>query len=57
MEYLEEGNIFELADIVEIVYGILNSMNISIEDFEEIRRIKAKDRGGFKEKIFLENVE
>ena len=56
-EYLEDNNIEELADIVEVIYGILNSMNISIEEFEKVRKDKAENRGAFKEKIFLEEAE
>lgn len=36
-EYLEDDNVEELADIVEVVYGILYSKGVSIEDFEKIR--------------------
>lgn len=55
-EYLEENNIEELADIVEVIYGILNSKNVSIEEFEEIRKNKVDRRGAFDKKIFLEKV-
>ena len=55
-EYLESGEIEELADIVEVIYGILDAKNISIEEFENIRKEKVKKRGAFKEKIFLKKV-
>ena len=55
-EYIESNNIEELADIVEVIYGILNAQNMSIEEFEKIRKEKAEKRGAFKEKIFLEKV-
>ena len=55
-EYLEDNNAQELADIVEVVYGILNSMDITIEEFEKIRKEKAKKRGAFNKKIFLEEA-
>ena len=55
-EYLEGNNIEELADIVEVVYGILKAKNISIEEFENIRESKVQKKGAFKEKIFLEKV-
>ena len=35
-EYLEDNNVEELADIVEVIHGILNSMDVSIYDFEKI---------------------
>lgn len=56
-EYLEDNNVEELADIVEVIYGILNSMNVSIDDFEKVRKEKAKKRGAFQKKIFLEEAE
>lgn len=55
-EYLEDNNVEELADIVEVIYGILNSMDVSIKDFEKIRKEKAKKRGAFNKKIFLEEA-
>ena len=56
-EYLEDNNVEELADIVEVIYGILNSMNVSIDDFEKVRKGKAEKKGAFKEKIFLQESE
>lgn len=55
-EYLEDNNVEELADIVEVIYGILNSKNVSIEEFEKIRKNKVDRRGAFNKKIFLEKV-
>ena len=55
-EYLESNNIEELADIVEVIYGILDAKNISMEEFEDVRKSKVQKRGAFKEKIFLERV-
>ena len=40
-----------------IIYGILNSMNVSIDDFEKIRLAKKEKRGAFDKKIFLEKSE
>ena len=56
-EYIEDNNIEELADIVEVIYGILNSMDVSIEEFEKVRKDKEEKRGAFKEKIFLMEAE
>lgn len=56
-EYLEDNNVEELADIVEVIYGILNSKNVSIEQFEKVRKAKAEKRGAFQNKIFLESEE
>ena len=56
-EYLtanEDNCIEELADVVEVIYGLLKAKNVSIENFEKIRQAKKDKRGGFEEKIFLE---
>lgn len=41
---------------MEVIYGILNAKKITIEEFEEIRKNKVKERGAFQEKIFLEKI-
>ena len=56
-EYLEDNNVEELADIVEVVYGILNSMNVTIDEFEKVRKNKKEKNGGFEKKIYLEEAE
>lgn len=56
-EYMTDDNVEELADIVEVIYGILNSKNVSIEEFENIRKAKVEKRGAFQDKIFLEETE
>lgn len=53
-EYLDSYQIEELADIVEVIYGILYAKNITIEQFEEVRKAKAQVRGGFEKGVFLE---
>jgi predicted house-cleaning noncanonical NTP pyrophosphatase (MazG superfamily) len=55
-EYLEDNNVEELADIVEVIYGILNAKNVSLEAFEGIRLDKVEKRGAFQNKIYLEKV-
>ena len=55
-EYLEDDNIEELSDLVEVIYGILDTKNVSIEEFERVRLNKVKKRGAFKDKLFLEKV-
>ena len=55
-EYIEINNIEELADMVEVIYGILDYNGVSIEEFEEIRNEKARKRGAFKDRILLIEV-
>lgn len=56
-EYLSSGDIEELADLEEVIRGVLDAKNIRYEDFEKIRKDKAEKRGSFKKRIFLETVE
>ena len=55
-EYLIDGNVEELVDIMEIILAILDAKGVSYEDFEMIRKEKVLKRGAFKQKIFLEKV-
>ena len=56
-EYLEDNNVEELADVVEVVYGILNSMDVTVDEFENIRNEKKVKNGGFEKRLFLEEAE
>jgi predicted house-cleaning noncanonical NTP pyrophosphatase (MazG superfamily) len=49
--------ISELADLVEVVYAILDQKSISIEEFEKVRLDKRAERGAFKDKLLLLKVE
>ena len=53
-EYLESGEIEELADIEEVILAILNTKEKTKENLEEIRNNKFLKRGAFHKKIFLE---
>ena len=55
-EYLDSQSIEELADLVEVVYAILDDKNISLQEFELIRKQKVQKRGAFKEKLLLQEV-
>lgn len=56
-EYLESGSIEELADIEEVILGILDIKNVSKEELENARKTKVKKRGAFTKRIFLEREE
>ena len=56
-EYLESGDVEELADLEEVLRAILDVKKISLEEFEEIRNKKVQKRGAFKERIYLEGVQ
>jgi predicted house-cleaning noncanonical NTP pyrophosphatase (MazG superfamily) len=53
----EKDQVEELADLVELVYAILENKGVSIKEFEMVRLNKKEERGGFKEKLFLVSVE
>lgn len=47
----------ELADILELIHAAAELNGYSFEEVEEVRVKKAEKRGGFKERIFLIEVE
>ena len=55
-EFLEEGNEEELADIFEVIYAICDFKKIDKEKLELLRIKKAEERGGFKDKIILDET-
>ena len=55
-EYFESQSVEELADLVEVVYAILEHKDVSLQDFEVIRKQKVEERGAFKKKLLLKEV-
>lgn len=55
-EYLEDKNLEELADMLEVVFGLAHSLGYSEEDLIEKRNKKLAERGGFKKGIVLKKV-
>lgn len=55
-EYLDGNNIMEIVDILEVLRAILDHDGITMEEIEKKRIKKAKARGAFKDKIFLEKI-
>ncbi|WP_226617766.1 nucleoside triphosphate pyrophosphohydrolase [Cytobacillus firmus] len=53
----DEEALVELADLLEIIHALAETHGASIEKVEELRKQKAEERGGFKDKIFLIQVE
>lgn len=56
-EYLESGDVEELADLEEVLRAVLKAKKVSYEEFEKIRTTKANKRGAFDKRIFLESVD
>ena len=57
VEYQDDKSLEEMADVLEVLQAICVARGYSLEQLEEKRREKAEERGGFKNKIFLEYVE
>lgn len=56
-EYHKEHNLEELADLLEVIYDATIARGYSIEDLEKMRAFKANERGAFKNRILLKEVE
>jgi predicted house-cleaning noncanonical NTP pyrophosphatase (MazG superfamily) len=50
-EYVESGEIEELADVLEVIKSIAENEEIEFDKIEEMRKEKAVDRGRFEKKI------
>ena len=55
-EFLEDKNLEELADVMEVLFGLADSLGYSEEDLLKKRDEKKVERGGFKEGIVLKEV-
>lgn len=55
-EYLEDDNLEELADVMEVLFGLAHELGFSEEDLLKKREEKLKVRGGFKKGIVLEKT-
>lgn len=56
-EYQKDKNLEELADVLEVLQAICLARGYSLAELESVRAQKSVERGGFKEKVFLEAVE
>ena len=57
LEYLEAYDIEEMADVMEVIYTMLDYTGVTMEDVEKVRVEKRNRKGGFKNKVFLKDVE
>lgn len=55
-EYLDSHSVEELADLVEVVYAILDHKEVSRQEFEGVRKQKVMERGAFQDKLLLKEV-
>lgn len=47
----------ELADLLEVMYAVVKARGWSVEELEQVRKEKAKQRGGFEKRILLKEVQ
>ena len=52
-KFLEDKNLEELADVMEVLFGLAHNLGYSEEDLLNKRKEKLEERGGFKEGIVL----
>ncbi|SFC51237.1 nucleoside triphosphate pyrophosphohydrolase [Clostridium uliginosum] len=55
-EFLEDKNLEELADVMEVLFGLADALGYSEEELLKVRDKKREERGGFKEGIVLKSV-
>ncbi|MEG2198035.1 MAG: nucleoside triphosphate pyrophosphohydrolase [Cellulosilyticaceae bacterium] len=55
-EYLEDRNLEELADMMEVIFGMASQLGYTDEELLVARGKKLEERGGFKEGVFLKSV-
>lgn len=56
LEYLENKDVEELADVYEVLHAICEVRGITEEEIIEIRKKKTEERGAFQKKIMLKSV-
>jgi len=55
-EFIEDSNEEELADILEVIHAICDFKNFDKEKLELLRKKKAEEGGGFRERIILDEI-
>ncbi|MGL4758812.1 MAG: phosphoribosyl-ATP pyrophosphohydrolase [Patescibacteria group bacterium] len=57
IEFEEEFSIEELADVLEVIDGLILHLCIDKKDLKNIKKQKKRTHGGFENGIYLESVE
>ena len=55
-EYMADHSLEEMADLLEVMHGILYLKGIPWDDLETIRVKKREERGGFEQRILLKEI-
>ncbi len=53
-EYQADKSIEEMADVLEVLFAICEARGHSIDELMKVKKEKADQRGGFKERIYWE---
>lgn len=56
LEFHQDKNLEELADIMEVIFALAKNLGFSEEDLLDKRLAKKEARGGFDKNIVLEKV-
>ncbi|MFC4639164.1 phosphoribosyl-ATP pyrophosphohydrolase [Deinococcus hohokamensis] len=51
-EFLDSGDVTELADVLEVVYALAAQDGVSPAALEALRAAKARERGGFHARLW-----
>ena len=52
----KEHKIEELADVLEVLHALVEASGATMDELENIRLAKCKQRGSFKKRLFLEQT-
>ena len=52
-EFYNEPTVEEAADVLEVLYALAEMIGVTMSEIEEARLEKKRERGGFKNKIYL----
>ena len=55
-EFSGSDRVEELVDVLEVVYALAKDKGVSQYQLEEMRQQKQKNRGGFDQRVFLEEI-
>ncbi len=56
-EYQESKSLEELADLLEVIRAVTVARGYTLEQLETVRAKKAQERGGFRDRVFLVEVQ
>ena len=52
----DKSKVEEMADVLEVLYAIADTLGVTIQDVENVRLEKQEKRGAFKKRILLKST-